>query len=831
MHTKLNLNPYANAQPSSKTWHLTTMAVALGVLMGFAHVDANALSLGRITSLSSLGEPFAAGIDIPDINTEEIASLKATLASPEAFKTAGMEYNTALASVQITLTRRENGSSYLLLRSEKIVSDPFVNLIINANWSTGRIVRNYTLLLDPPAVKQIETATVTAPMAVLPAPAPISAPTSVQTPVPAPVNSTRVPPVSTPSAPVAMPKAPATKSSDSAQKPTITNSGEQIKVSNGDTAGKIAAKNLPANVSLDQMLAAMLRGNPKAFIDNNINRLKAGVILDLPTDEQAAAVSASEARQSLVAQSKDFSSFRRKLAENAPALTSKTTDRVAGGKIEAKVDDQKAAAVTPDKLTLSKGGSTTGDKSAIAAEKIAKERQAKDDAARSAELAKNIKDLNKLASATPAAPDKAAPVPAPAAVVATAPAATTMPVAPTAPAEPKPPVVAKAPVVVAPVAEPSAIDSLMDDPLVLPAAGGLLIALLAGGLYANNKRKNKIKAAEAAEDALLEAQEHEESFFSDTSNEPVMEQEPASIDAKQEVSDIGAIETPEINTTILDTRAVVDPLTEANVYLDYGRDVQAEEILKDGLKTQPQNVAIYAKLMDIYAQRRDAKSFENMALKAKILLSEDSVQWQTISKQGFDLEPQNLLYRVAAPEQEDPLANLSAQEFSSRTLAQIDPESAKAPASVDLDLDFNFASSFPASTAIAETKKAPLVDLPDFSLELDQASDTVKPPTAPAAVHATHVVNENSLPNQMPQAMAFDLNNLSLDLNNTDKTITAPNVVAADNNAPFETKLALAQEFRAIGDTNGAKMLAREVLATATGNLKVRAEAFLAEIG
>jgi pilus assembly protein FimV len=799
--------------------------------MGFAHVDANALSLGRITSLSSLGEPFAAGIDIPDINTEEIASLKATLASPEAFKTAGMEYNTALASVQITLTRRENGSSYLLLRSEKIVSDPFVNLIINANWSTGRIVRNYTLLLDPPAVKQIETATVTAPMAVLPAPAPISAPTSVQTPVPAPVNSTRVPPVSTPSAPVAMPKAPATKSSDSAQKPTITNSGEQIKVSNGDTAGKIAAKNLPANVSLDQMLAAMLRGNPKAFIDNNINRLKAGVILDLPTDEQAAAVSASEARQSLVAQSKDFSSFRRKLAENAPALTSKTTDRVAGGKIEAKVDDQKAAAVTPDKLTLSKGGSTTGDKSAIAAEKIAKERQAKDDAARSAELAKNIKDLNKLASATPAAPDKAAPVPAPAAVVATAPAATTMPVAPTAPAEPKPPVVAKAPVVVAPVAEPSAIDSLMDDPLVLPAAGGLLIALLAGGLYANNKRKNKIKAAEAAEDALLEAQEHEESFFSDTSNEPVMEQEPASIDAKQEVSDIGAIETPEINTTILDTRAVVDPLTEANVYLDYGRDVQAEEILKDGLKTQPQNVAIYAKLMDIYAQRRDAKSFENMALKAKILLSEDSVQWQTISKQGFDLEPQNLLYRVAAPEQEDPLANLSAQEFSSRTLAQIDPESAKAPASVDLDLDFNFASSFPASTAIAETKKAPLVDLPDFSLELDQASDTVKPPTAPAAVHATHVVNENSLPNQMPQAMAFDLNNLSLDLNNTDKTITAPNVVTADNNAPFETKLALAQEFRAIGDTNGAKMLAREVLATATGNLKVRAEAFLAEIG
>jgi pilus assembly protein FimV len=828
MHTKLNSIVHTKAQPTSKTWHLTAITAALGVLMSLAHVDANALALGRITSLSSLGEPFVAGIDIPDINAEEIASLKATLASPEAFKTAGMEYNPALASIQITLTRRENGSNYLLLRSEKIVSDPFINLVINANWATGRIVRNYTLLLDPPVAKQNETMATAAPIAVLPAP--VSPP--VQTPSPASVTSLRVPAPPTPTAQVAMPKAPvATKSGSSAQKPTTTNSGEQVTVSTGDTAGKIAANNLPANVSLDQMLAAMLRGNPQAFIGNNINRLKAGVILDLPTEEQAAALSASEARQSLVAQSKDFSSFRRKLAENAPALTSKAKDRVAGGKIEAKVDDQKAAVVTPDKLTLSKGGLTATDKSSAATkeslEKIARERQAKDDAARSAELAKNIKDLNNIASATPATSEKAAPTAAVVAVPA-------VPPMPASPATPKPPVVAKAPVVVAPVAEPSAIDSLMEDPVVLPAAGGLLIALLAGGLYANNKRKNKIKAAEAAEDALLDAQEHEESFFSDTSNEPVMEKEAVSTEAEQleqeKIAPIETIETPEINTATLDTRAVVDPLTEANVYLDYGRDVQAEEILKDGLKTQPQNVAIYAKLMDIYAQRRDAKSFETMALKAKILLSEDSVQWQTISKQGFDLEPQNPLYRVAAPEQEDPLANLSELEFSSRTVAHIDPESAKAPASVDLDLDFNFASSFPSPAAKPEAKKAPLVDLPDFSLEPAETSTAVHVAAASVATTATHALSESSPLNQTPQAMEFDLGNLSLDLNNTGKTISTPNVVSVVNDGPFETKLALAQEFRAIGDTAGAKMLANEVLATATGNLKKRAEAFLAEI-
>lgn len=706
----------------------------MGALLSIAHVDTYALALGRITAMSNLGEPLVASIEIPDINAEEMASLKAALASPEAFRIAGMEYNPALSNAQVTMTRRENGSSQLLIRSDKIVTDPFLNLVVNVNWSTGRIVRNYTLLLDPPAAKQSETA-ISAPIATLPAPvptpapqaaAPVQAPVQAPAPSPAPVASASV------AAPVAMPKAAvAAKPIAVAAKAPTTNSGEQVKVSNGDTAGKIAANNLPANVSLDQMLAAMLRGNPQAFTGNNINRLKAGAILDLPTEAQAAAISANEARQSLVAQSKDFNNFRRKLAESAPALASKTTDRVASGKVEAKVDDQKAAAVTPDKLTLSKGGLTAGDKSAAAAkenlEKIAKERQAKDDAARSAELAKNIKDLNKIASATPVAP--AAPVvsattpkaavppatvampvaPAIAAVVASTPekpaapaapnaavaaaAVPAAPVAPSAPATPpapKPPVAAKAPVVVAPVAEPSALDFLMNDPVVLPAAGGLLIALLAGGLYANNKRKKRNAAEQAEDDALSDEYFHEKSFFNETTNEPIMEREAPVVEittptpVTQELAPIIENVANEITVPAVNAHAVVDPLTEANVYLDYGRDVQAEEILKHGLKTQPENVAIYAKLMGIYAKRRDAKNFEQMALKAKLLLTENDPQWLALSKQGFELEPSNPLYAAGAPEI-DPFENISSTEFSTRTVAQLDPQSAKSPASVDLD--------------------------------------------------------------------------------------------------------------------------------------------------
>jgi pilus assembly protein FimV len=899
MHTKLTSSSRTQLQTSSSSWRVTAMTAALGALLGIMHVDANALALGRITALSSLGEPLVAGIEVPDINTEEAASLKAMLASPDAFRAAGMEYNPALANAQITLNKRANGSTYLLIRSDKVVTDPFLNLVVNANWSNGRIVRNYTLLLDPPAPKQSEA--VTAPIAALPtptptpAPAPVPAPAVVTAPTPAPavvaapITSTAPTPAAAERpapapAPVAMPKA-------ATQKASSSNTGEQVKVAVGDTAGKIAANNLPVTVSLDQMLVALLRGNPQAFIGNNVNRLKAGTVLDLPTEAEAAALSAREARQILVAQSKDFNNFRRKLAENAPTLASKTTDRVASGKIEAKVEDKKAAAVTPDKLTLSKGGLKADDKAATASkenlEKIAKDRQAKDDAARTAELAKNIKDLNKIAGAapaaaaasttaatakpaTPAVPVAAAvvaalpatPAPAPAAITPTTPttpaaattatttaATTTAPVTPATPVAPKP--IVKAPVVVAPVVEASPIDFLMEDPVVLPAAGGLLALLLVGGLYANNKRKKR-RAAEDAEDALMVDNFEEKSFFSDTSNEPIMGHEtpleetaPAPAPAQPAVVQAIPAAPKPAEAAVSAHATVVDPLTEADVYLDYGRDVQAEEILKVALETQPENTMIYTKLMGIYSKRRDAKNFEQMALKAKLLLTESDPQWATISKQGFELEPTNPLYAAGAPELDDSFAAMTSSEFSTRTVAQLNPETAKSPASVDLDLDFDFVSSFPTPTA-PEAPKAPLVDFPDFSLEplktaapaapAASVAETAVPAMATSALVATAaaMVNPAAKPDVKPAAMAFDMGGLSLDLNAAAKPPVSTGNGSGngtDANGPLETKLALAQEFRSIGDNIGAKMLVNEVISNATGPLKLKAENLLAEMG
>ena len=133
---------------------------------GFSPLEAQALALGRVTVQSALGEPLRADIDIPEITAEEAASLRAAVASPDAFRAAGLEYNPAMANLQITLQQRPGGRMFLRLTSDRTINDPFIDLILEANWSAGRIVRDYTLLFDPPSLRPASP------------PAPVAAPAS-----------------------------------------------------------------------------------------------------------------------------------------------------------------------------------------------------------------------------------------------------------------------------------------------------------------------------------------------------------------------------------------------------------------------------------------------------------------------------------------------------------------------------------------------------------------------------------------------------------------------------------------------------------------------------
>ena len=147
-------------------WHLGAVATVVALLASLASLDAQALALGRVTVQSALGEPLRAEIDIAEITPEEAASLRAGVANADAFKAAGLEYTPAVIGMQITLQKRPDGRSYLRLSSSRPVAEPFVDLVLEASWSSGRIARDYTMLFDPPSLRSgsaVGAAPITAP--------------------------------------------------------------------------------------------------------------------------------------------------------------------------------------------------------------------------------------------------------------------------------------------------------------------------------------------------------------------------------------------------------------------------------------------------------------------------------------------------------------------------------------------------------------------------------------------------------------------------------------------------------------------------------------------
>jgi len=197
------------------------------------------------------------------------------------------------------------------------------------------------------------------------------------------------------------------------------------------------------------MLVAMVRANPHAFIEGNVNRLRAGSVLQLPGKEEAQATPAAEARQIIATQSQDFNAYRRRLAGAAPEAAVQPASRSASGKVQTEVAEDKPTAKSADKLTLSKGSAARQTADA----KTAQAKQAEDDAARLKELSKNIEDLKNVSQGT-----EPASAPAPQAAEQTPPAsgAAGSSPAPSAAATPAPePAAAPATTPAVPVAPPA----------------------------------------------------------------------------------------------------------------------------------------------------------------------------------------------------------------------------------------------------------------------------------------------------------------------------------------------------------------------------------------
>lgn len=683
--------------------------LAVASCLSLAPWVAEAAGIGKLTVLSGLGQPLRAELDVA-ANRDEIAGMTARLAPQDAFRQAGIDYPSVLFDLRFTLDKGANGQPVVKVTSVKPINEPFLDFLVELNWPAGRLVREYTFLLDPPEIAVKQSARPATEARVVET---VQGGGLADRPL-------RTKPVPRP-APVAK-QAAELKKSDAV--------GTRV-VQQGDTLRKIAAETKYEGVSLEQMLVGLFRNNPDAFIGSNINRLKTGAILGLPEKSAVESVTEAEAKKVYVTQASDWNAYRQKLAASAakaPAKEAKSS-QFSSGKIAAKVEEKSTPAEqTKDQVKVSRTempakGAATGKPSISEADQVAKDKSLKEAQDRLVLLEKNVSELQKLVemknqklaelqqqtaakkeeikpaepvkpvevikAAEPVKPVeppkpvesvKTAEIPKP--VVAEKPVEA-KPVEAPKPAEPKPQPAKPQVPPPAPAPEPSFLDSLLEDPLPLLGGGGIL-ALLAGYLFIKRRRDQNASVETTA--APGPSSLGPNSVFRmtggqsvDTGNTP-----PQTGDFSQ--TGPGTIDTDE-----------VDPVAEADVYMAYGRDTQAEEILLEALQKDPQRTAIHAKLLEIYANRGSLKQFETLASELYAQTGGVGPDWEKVAALGAGLEPNNPLYSGARPAattfDADATMIASSENIAKATLvmpgalakvAEPAPEAAVEPADFDM---------------------------------------------------------------------------------------------------------------------------------------------------
>ncbi|MGQ0653853.1 MAG: FimV/HubP family polar landmark protein [Betaproteobacteria bacterium] len=848
----------------------TTIAIA-AVLLLAAPLAAFSAGLGRLTVLSALGQPLHAEIEIVSLQAGEEEGLLARLANAQAFAQAGIELNPALLGIRFEIERRD-GRLRLKLTSVQPVNEPFLDMLVELQWNTGRLVREYTFLLDPPDYRaRSQVAAVPAPAAKPAAPTQQALPAVEPKPAPAPAKPAIA------AAPAA-PKAPA-------------QAGRTHEVKKGDTLAAIARQNLPPGVTLNQMLVAIYRANEEAFIRGNINLVRSGRILNIPGADEIGTIDRAEAEKLVRSHAEQWNDYRTKLAAVPARAEGGTPQREVTGRITEKPAAPPAA--QKDELRLSKADpqkpASAAGRAAREDDAAARERALKEAQSREAGLQKNVADLQKLlalknqqlaelekkAAVAPAKPAPEAPKPAAAPTPPPAPLAEA-PEAPKPPAEAAkpPPPAAKAPEAPKPAPkapqkkapEPGLLDEVLENPLM--AFGGLaLIVLLLGG-YGYVAWRRKKQAHAKFQDSVLGAAAAGAaagpSLAEPTTGGPA---EPAAAEAAAaQAATPAGMDSEE-----------VDPIAEADVYMAYGRDAQAEEILKEALQKDPNRSAVHSKLLEIYANRKDAKAFEQTALKLKGITNGAGAEWDKAAALGRSIDPGNGLYAgagqpaaapaaaaaAASPTIDFDLGGAAAPAASAPDISLDEPAKEGASAPLDFDLGGGAPAAPPAEpskdftadeTVLSlDTKKEAESASSGLDFNLDLGGDEKKPEeaAAPAAKAAAAPASDSGgldfdlnldlggadKPAEEKPAAPVDLSSISLDLGSPgggdeDKTMLMPSMASTDPKwQEVATKLDLAKAYEEMGDKDGAKELLTEVMKDGDAAQKGQAQQLLAKLG
>ena len=822
-------------------------ALAMAIWGTVAAQSAFGLGLGEISLNSALNQPLQAEVELLSVTDKELRELRINMGSREAFASAGIDRPNFLTKLKFTTERKADGGAVIKITSRDSIREPFLDFLLEVVWANGKLLREYTVLVDPPVTMPAPAPVAQAP--VVEAPAPASAPSPAPTPARAPA----------PAADVGV-------ASGDRYGPTGRN----------DTLWKIAEQVRPdRGVSMEQTMLGLLNANPDAFYKHNINNLKAGYVLRVPTRDDLAAVSRAEAKAEVRMQNQEWREGRPRPSRlaSAPAVA----PPAAKLELVAPQDQQTGAAEAGRGEGL---GSLRKDLVLATEAAEVQRRQTQELESRLQALEEQITKMQRLielkddqlallqdqageAAATPPT-DAAAPaegvdadaleqelflgegateMPADEAEAAAEPTPMEVPEATSAApgeAEPAPAEAVPAPQP-SPVPPPfeesqSLVDKLMANPLWL-AAGALLLALLAW----LGMRLRKGGEPEFQE-SILQEREQRPTSASAPVVEPMPEPQEASMEdeavaEESESSLLSEFATSDLGSIQNQTEA--DPMAEADVYLAYGRYQQAEDLIKGALAGDADREDLNLKLFEIYAAAQNRSDFDAHAEKVLASLeSQDHPLWEKVCAMGVELNPDNPLYRggdaapadasspgalelggaMAAeplPADDAPPAMQPSQDFAEAPL-----EPVPAADNEDQGLDFDMDLAGLSESAAEADSEAPLEET-DFSLDMEPEQAAAEEP----------VVGDED------NGMEFDLGELNLD---SDLTADLEGEPAAAEDVPGDglladvdevaTKLDLARAYIDMGDPEGARSILDEVMEEGNDDQKGEAQELLTQL-
>jgi pilus assembly protein FimV len=380
------------------------LAFCLVALLGLS-VPAEAAGLGKVVVFSGLGQPLRAEIEVA-ATREELSGMRVRLAPQEEFQRVGLDYAASLQQLHFIIEQRGSEHVVINLLSITPINDPFIDLLLEVDWPSGHLVREYTFLLDPPeslSGSDGATGPLLLNLPELPADA-------------APVASPVVAGAETPQEGAIDAQAEVAEAAEAASESVLTAVGgtqERAakgsepttaaatlrKVKRGDTLSKIALSIKPDGVSLEQMLVSLYRANQAVFDGANMNRLRAGKVLVIPNQPELDLLSRAAAKKIVQAQAADWNSYRKKLATLVAQMPVKDDPgkQNDAGKVTAKVEDKEVAAVTArDQLKLSPTEIASLKPGTSEEDLVAKRKALKEANERLVLLEKNVANLQKL---------------------------------------------------------------------------------------------------------------------------------------------------------------------------------------------------------------------------------------------------------------------------------------------------------------------------------------------------------------------------------------------------------------------------------------------------